>query len=155
MRQFRQDGLDVGDDDGGGGGGDVGGGGGKEPQSRKSRARTRNPPLQKQKALFPRRASLEGADEKAVMTQRRRKKESFFPRRRFSNSAIEPIREILEEIEEEEKAAWEKVSRSTSVGNIRTQSTERVFRVLCQPLFASSLRNIRKTCSPNSVLAFA
>ena len=112
MRQFRQDGPDVGDGDGGGG--DVVGGG-KETQSRKSRARTRNPPLLK---AFPRRSSLEGADEKAVMTQRRRKKESFFPRRRFSNSAIEPIREILEEIEEEEKAAWEKVRRSPRVRNI-------------------------------------
>ena len=113
MRQFRQDGPDVGDGDGGGG--DVVGGG-KETQSRKSRARTRNPALLK--AFFPRRSSLEGADEKAVMTQRRRKKESFFPRRRFSNSAIEPIREILEEIEEEEKAAWEKVRRSPRVRNI-------------------------------------
>ena len=78
------------------------------PESeRQSRSRTRHPPLER--AFLPRRASLEGADERAVMTQRRRKKESFYPRRRFSNSAIEPIREILEEIEEEEKAAWEKV----------------------------------------------
>ena len=89
-------------------------GGGKETQNRKSRARTRNPPLEK---AFPRRSSLEGADERAVMTQRRRKKESFYPRRRFSNSAIEPIREILEEIEEEEKAAWEKVCMNVCTCN--------------------------------------
>ena len=81
-----------------------------DSSERQSRSRTRNPPLER--AFLPRRASLEGADERAVMTQRRRKKESFYPRRRFSNSAIEPIREILEEIEEEEKAAWEKVMRS-------------------------------------------
>ena len=102
MRQFRQDGSPDDDSDDNGG---------KETQDRMSRARTRNPPLQR---AFPRRASLEGADEKAVMTARRRKRESFYPRRRFSNSAIEPIREILEEIEEEEKAAWEKVGRDPS-----------------------------------------
>ena len=103
MRQFRQDGPNDGDGDGDGGG--------KQTQTRRPRTRTRNPPLQK---AFPRRASLESSDESPlVITQRRRKKESFFPRRRFSNSAIEPIREILEEIEEEEKAAWEKVGRSS------------------------------------------
>ena len=114
MRQFRQE-VPVEDD-----------GDDKEtsppPPSeseRQSRSRTRNPPLER--AFLPRRASLEGADERAVMTQRRRKKESFYPRRRFSNSAIEPIREILEEIEEEEKAAWEKVGLMISVQQIISQ----------------------------------
>ena len=76
-------------------------------EGRESRPRTQSSPSPK--ALAQRRSSLESSDEKVAMTQRRRKMESFYPRRRFSNSAIEPIREILEEIEEEEKAAWEKV----------------------------------------------
>ena len=79
----------------------------EDGEGRESRPRSQSTPSPK--ALAQRRSSLESSDEKVAMTQRRRKKESFYPRRRFSYSAIEPIREILEEIEEEEKAAWEKV----------------------------------------------
>ena len=114
MRQFRQEVPveDEGDDK------EISPPPPSDSSERQSRSRTRNPPLER---AFPRRASLEGADERAVMTQRRRKKESFYPRRRFSNSAIEPIREILEEIEEEEKAAWEKVGLMISVQHIISQ----------------------------------
>ena len=115
MRQFRQEVPveDEGDDK------EISPPPPSDSSERQSRSRTRNPPLER--AFLPRRASLEGADERAVMTQRRRKKESFYPRRRFSNSAIEPIREILEEIEEEEKAAWEKVGLMISVQHIISQ----------------------------------